>query len=316
MNTLYPPIEPYKHHHLKVDELHTLYIEECGHPDGIPVCFVHGGPGSGCEAYHRRFFDPSAYRIILFDQRGCGRSTPHAELKANTTQHLIEDMEQIRKMLGIEQWVLFGGSWGSTLSLLYAEAFPQRVLALIVRGIFLCGAGELLWFYQQGASRIFPDYWRSFIQPVPDDERDDLIHAYHRLLNCGDHHLEQQAAIAWSTWEGVTATMQPQTSVMDHFANPESALAIAKIENHYFVNNAFIDQGQILRDAHRLKDIQGTIVHGRYDMICPVENAWQLSQAWRGSELVIVEEAGHAAADVRMISALITATDNTKRMLL
>jgi len=308
METLYPPIQPYAEHRLAVEPPHELYLEECGNPDGLPVLFVHGGPGAGCEPWHRQFFDPQKYRIILFDQRGAGRSTPHAELAANTTAHLVADMEAIRAYLGVDRWLLFGGSWGSTLSLVYAQAHPDRVLGLILRGIFLCRREEIQWFYQEGASRIFPDYWEDFLRPIPGDERGDLLDAYHRRLTGDDELARMAAAKAWSLWEGRTATLRPRRSVIDHFADPHTALALARIEAHYFVHDAFLEPDQILRDAPRLADIPGILVQGRYDVICPPKSAWDLLRAWPRAELQIVPDAGHAASERGIVDALVRAT--------
>lgn len=309
MNTLFPELQPYVQHTLAVEPPHILHIEECGNPNGIPVIFVHGGPGAGCEDYHRRFFDPEYYRIILFDQRGCGRSTPHASLEGNTTQALVADMERIREHLGIEQWMLFGGSWGSTLSLVYAETHPERVMAMVLRGIFLCRPHEIEWFYQQGASRIFPEYWQEYLSPISVDERNDLVNAFYRRLT-GDNEMERMAAAkAWSLWEGRTSTLRPSETVVDHFANPYTAMSLARIECHYFVNDSFLEPDQILRDADRLANIPGVIVHGRYDVVCPVENAWQLKQVWPNAELKVIPDAGHSASEPGTIDALIGATN-------
>lgn len=310
MAHLYPPIEPYVNHSFAVEPPHKLHVEECGNPGGIPVVFLHGGPGSGCEPYHRRFFNPDKYRIILFDQRGCGRSSPHAELQGNITQALVADMEFIRERLGIERWLVFGGSWGSTLALVYAETHPERVLGLILRGIFLCRPQEIQWFYQHGASRIFPDWWQDYLKPIPADERDDLVQAFYRRLT-SDNELERMAAAkAWSLWEGRCATLTPSQTVVDHFAAPFTALSLARIECHYFVNNSFLEPNQILRDAARLKDIPAVIVHGRYDMVCPIESAWELHQAWPRAELQIIPDAGHAASEPGILEALVAASDN------
>jgi proline iminopeptidase len=309
MLNLFAEIKPYVSHTLDVEPPHQLHVEECGNPDGIPVLFVHGGPGAGCEDYHRRFFDPELYRIILFDQRGCGRSTPHAELEGNTTQALVADMESIREHLNIDRWLLFGGSWGSTLSLVYAETHPERVLGLVLRGIFLCRQHEIDWFYQEGTNRLFPDYWKDYLAPIPEAERGDLLSAYYRRLT-GDNEMERMvAAKAWSMWEGRTATLNPSESVVEHFGNPFTALSLARIECHYFVNDTFLEPNQILRDAGRLAGIPGVIVHGRYDVICPLENAWQLHQAWPDSELRIIPAAGHSASEPATVDALITATN-------
>ncbi len=309
MRTRYPDIKPYVEHSLKVDALHVLHVEECGNPKGVPVLFVHGGPGAGCEPYHRRFFNPDLYRIILFDQRGAGRSTPHAELEGNTTQALVADMEYIRTQLGIGRWVLFGGSWGSTLSLVYAQAHPERVMGLILRGIFLCRPHEIEWFYQQGAHRIFPDYWQDFLRPIPECERGHLVQAYHRLLTGTDEVARMAAAKAWSGWEGRTLTLLESPPVLDHFTNAHTALSLARIECHYFMHDSFLAPNQILRDAHRLKNIPGVIVHGRYDMVCPVESAWELHQAWPQAQLNIIAGAGHAASEPGTMHALIEAAD-------
>lgn len=311
--TLYPDIRPYVQHSLAVEPPHVLHVEECGNPDGIPVLFVHGGPGAGCEPYHRRFFDPGLYRIILFDQRGCGRSTPHAELDGNTTQALVADMEAIREHLGLERWMLFGGSWGSTLGLAYAETHPERVLGLILRGIFLCRPHEIRWFYQEGASRLFPDYWEAYLEPIPAAERSDLVRAYYNRLTSDDEVARMAAAKAWSLWEGRTASLLPREEVVNHFADPFTALSLARIECHYFMHDSFLEPDQLLRDAHRLADIPGIIVHGRYDAICPLENAWQLARAWPDAELQIIPDAGHAASEPGIIDALVRAANSLGR---
>ena len=309
MKNYYPKIEPYATHRLKVDDLHELYIEESGQGDGIPILFLHGGPGAGCSEIHRRFFDPRRYRIILFDQRGCGRSTPHAELKNNTTWDLVADMELIREQLGIDQWILFGGSWGSTLALAYAESHPERVKALVLRGVFLARRQDVQWFYQQGTSMVYPDYWQDYIRPVPEDERDDMISAYYKLLTSDDEAVRQQAARAWSIWEGLTATLLPDEQVLSHFGDPWAALAIARIECHYFVNDSFLQPEQLLNNVHKLKQIPGYIVQGRYDMICPVEQAWALHQAWPESELHIMPGSGHAVMETEITNKLTEITD-------
>ncbi len=309
MPELYPDIIPYSSCLLAVDERHTLYLEESGNREGVPALFLHGGPGSGCEAYHRRFFDPNRYRIILFDQRGCGRSVPHAELRDNSTQHLIDDMEKIRDHLGVSKWLLFGGSWGSTLALAYAEAHPDRVLGLVLRGIFLCREQEIHWFYQHGASRIFPDYWQEFVSPIPEQERDDLLRAYHRRLTGHDEVARMAAAKAWSLWEGRTASLLSDSSIINHFSDPRTALSLARIESHYFMHDAFLRPDQLLEDISRISGIPGVIIHGRYDLICPVESAWELHRSWPGSELRIIPDAGHSAAEPGIRSALVEATD-------
>ncbi len=310
MRSLYPDITPYKDHQVKVDEPHVLYVEESGNSEGIPVLFVHGGPGAGCESYHRRFFDPNVYRIILFDQRGAGRSTPHAELEGNTTQALVTDMEVIREKLKINRWVLFGGSWGSTLSLVYAETHPDRVMGLIVRGIFLTRKKEISWFYQQGADRIYPDYWQDFIAPIPEDERGNLLKAYYARLTGENEIAQMQAAKAWSIWEGRTATLKQNKNVIDHFGSTHTALSLARIECHYFMNDSFLEQNQILNNASKLQNIPGVIVQGRYDLICPLESAWELHQSWANAELKIISDAGHSATEPGTVDALVTATDD------
>jgi proline iminopeptidase len=305
---LFPDILPYATHRLAVDAPHELHVEECGNPKGLAVLFVHGGPGSGCEPYHRRFFDPEVFRIILFDQRGAGRSTPHAGLENNTTQHLVADMEQIRAFLGIERWMLFGGSWGSTLSLVYAETHPQRVSALVLRGIFLCRPWEIRWFYQDGASHVFPDHWEDFVAPIPESERGDLLTAHYKRLTGDDEVARMACAKAWSVWEGRTATLLPNKSVVDHFSSPHTALSLARIEAHYFAHNSFLQPDQILHDVWELKSIPGVIVHGRYDMCCPVQNAWELHRAWPAARLEIIAASGHSASEPDTVHALVSAT--------
>lgn len=309
MLTLYPEIQPYARHHLVVDEPHELYLEETGNPDGVPVLVVHGGPGGGCEPYHRRFFDAERFRIILMDQRGAGRSTPLAELEGNSTDKLVRDMESVRQFLGIDRWILFGGSWGSTLSLVYAQSHRDRVLGLVLRGVFLCRPKDIHWFYQEGASRVFPDYWQDFLAPIPENERDDLVTAYYRRLTSTNELEQIQAAKAWSLWEGRCATLHPNPRVVEHFGHPHVAIALARIECHYFMNNAFLGENQIIREAPRLKDIPGIIVHGRYDMVCPLDNALALSQAWPEADLRIIRDAGHSASEPAIIDALMHGID-------
>jgi len=309
MHPLYPSIKPYQAINFPVSDLHTLYVEESGNHEGIPVLFVHGGPGAGCSKEDRRFFDPEKYRIILFDQRGSGRSTPHAELKHNTTQDLVDDIERIREHLGVDQWVLFGGSWGSTLSLLYAQQHGSRVLGMILRGIFLCRQQDIDWFYQQGANLVFPDYWQEFVAPVPSDQRHNMVDAYHRLLT-GDNDLaKMNAAKHWSLWEGRCATLRPNPNVVDTFSNIHLALSLARIEAHFFVNQSFIMENQILDNMDSLTGIPATIIHGRYDMICPLDNAVALHRLWPDAELHIIREAGHASRDPGIVDALVRASD-------
>ncbi|MFK8019158.1 MAG: prolyl aminopeptidase [Pseudomonadales bacterium] len=304
----YPDIKPYHRQRLKVSPPHELYLEESGNPNGIPVLFVHGGPGAGVTAQHRTFFDPEKYRIILFDQRGAGRSTPHAELMNNDTMSLLDDMEAIRSELNIQRWVLFGGSWGSTLSLLYAQKYPEQVLGLILRGIFMCRESEIKWFYQHGASLIFPDYWEDFIAPIPIEERDDLPKAYYKRLVSNNELMRMQAAKAWSLWEGRCSTLRPNASSVEFVSQPHIALAMARIEAHFFAHRGFIEPNQILRDGAKLNGIPGTIVHGRYDMVCPLDNAIELSRVWHDAALHIVRDAGHSANEPGTVDALIRAT--------
>lgn len=309
MRHLYPASEPFATEYLAVDDLHTLYIERCGNPTGIPALFLHGGPGAGSTPTHRRFFDPDRYHIILFDQRGCGRSTPHAELENNTTQHLIHDIERIRQHLAIERWFVFGGSWGSTLALVYAEQFTERVTGLVLRGIFLCRKEDIQWFYQCGTSRLFPDYWQDYLDPIAEPERQNLVRAYYKILTGSDVAKCMQAAKAWSLWEGRTATLVPNAAIEDFFAQPQVALSMARIECHYFSQDSFLEPDQLLKNATRLQSIPGVIVHGRYDVICPMDGALALNKAWPGSKLVIVADAGHAATEAGIVDATITATD-------
>lgn len=306
---LYPEIHPYQQQFLQVDERHRLYVEESGNPDGIPVVFLHGGPGANSEPYHRRYFDPKKYRIVLFDQRGCGQSTPHASLDDNTSQDLVKDLERIRAALGIKQWVVFGGSWGSTLALLYAETYPAHVLGLILRGIFLCRDQDVKWFYQHGASELFPDQWEDFVAPIPEAEREDMIGAYYRQLTGGDDVAKMRAAEAWSTWEGKTACLLTNDEVVDYFSDPYVALSVARIEAHYFVNQSFMQPSQLLDNADKLKNIPGYIVHGRYDVICPVAQAWALHKAWPEAELNIIDDAGHAVSEPGISRRLVEITD-------
>jgi len=309
MTDLYPSIRPYATHTLVVDRLHRLHVEECGSAEGVPVVFLHGGPGAGCESYHRRFFDPNRYRIVLFDQRGCGQSTPHAELSNNSTDDLIADMETIREQLGIERWLVFGGSWGSTLALAYAQSHPERVSGLVLRGIFLCRPEEIRWFYQEGASRIFPDYWQDFIAPIPAEEQHDLLAAYHARLTGSDEVARMAAAKAWSIWEARTASLLPNGSIVKQLGSPFTALSMARIECHYFMNDAFLEPNQLLENASRLVEIPGIIVQGRYDLICPMQSAWELHQSWPKSELRVIPDAGHSAMEEGIRSALVEATN-------
>jgi proline iminopeptidase len=307
---LYPSIKPYAVHQLAVDELHTLYVEESGNPKGVPVLFIHGGPGAGCDPDHRRFFDPTLYRIVLFDQRGAGHSIPHAELENNTTPHLVADMEAIRNQLGIDRWVLFGGSWGSTLALVYAETYPGRVLSMILRGIFLGRNEDFDWFMKVGgASRIFPDAWQEFINHLPGHEQADVLNNYYRRLTGEDELVRMSAAKAWAQWEAVCSTLQPSSNTVARLTNSHTAMSLARVEAHYFVNKLFLDNNYILNNAYKIADIPGVIVHGRYDMVCPLDNAYALNQAWPKSELDIIRDGGHSASEGGISNALLSATN-------
>ncbi|NKL36549.1 prolyl aminopeptidase [Rhizobium leguminosarum bv. viciae] len=309
LRTLYPEIEPYASGHLDVGDGHVIYWERSGTPGAKPAVFLHGGPGGGISPAHRRLFDPALYDVMLFDQRGCGRSTPHAELHANTTWHLVADIERLREMAGVDSWQVFGGSWGSTLALAYAETHPAHVSELILRGIYTLTKAELDWYYQFGVSEMFPDKWERFIAPIPPEERHEMMHAYHRRLTHEDRNVRLAAAQAWSIWEGETITLLPEPSTSGKFEEAEFAYAFARIENHFFVNAGWMDEGQLIRDAGRLKDIPGVIVHGRYDMPCPAKYAWLLHKAWPKAEFHLIEGAGHAYSEPGILDRLIRATD-------
>jgi len=310
MRELYPEIEPFDSGMLEADARHRLYYEQCGNPQGKPVVMLHGGPGAGCSAKMRRFHDPKHYRIVLFDQRGSGRSTPHADLVDNTTWDLVADIERLREHLGIERWQVFGGSWGSTLALAYAEAHPRRVSELVLRGIFMLRRWELEWFYQEGANRLFPDAWEQYLEAIPEVERGDLISAYHRRLTSPDEATRLSAARAWSVWEASTSLLLQDEAFIEGHRDPHFALSFARIESHYFVHGGFFDvENQLLRDAHRLAGIPGVIVHGRYDVVCPMQNAWELAKAWPSAKLVISPTAGHSAYEAENAAALVEATD-------
>ncbi|WP_299372275.1 prolyl aminopeptidase [uncultured Tateyamaria sp.] len=305
---LYPPIDPYDQRMLDVGEGHRVYVEQCGNPHGMPVVVLHGGPGGGCSPAMRRYFDPERYRIILFDQRGCGRSRPHASVMNNTTWHLVDDIELIRRTLGIDAWIVFGGSWGATLSLVYAESHPARVRQLVLRGVFLMTQSELDWFYGGGAGKFWPEVWARFEGLVPEDERGDLIGAYHRRLFSGDVAQETRFARAWSAWENALASIHSTGAGGE--APGDYARAFARLENHYFTNSGFLDfDGQILAHAGRIKHIPGTIVQGRYDMICPPDSAYALAQAWPMAELKMVRNAGHALSEPGISAELVRTMD-------
>ena len=310
MRELYPEIEPYCTHRLAVDGLHTLHVEECGNHDGLPVVFLHGGPGAGVSAYHRRFFDPARYRIVLFDQRGAGRSTPHAELRDNTTQHLVADIETIRRHFGIERWIVFGGSWGSTLALAYAQTHPAHVLGLVLRGIFLGRPGELRWFNELdgGARWIFPERFRRYLEHIPVQERDNMVEAYWRRLDSDDQAIRSAAAQAWGWWEGGSTTLLHDPDEAGNFEDPDTAVSVARAEAHYFRHNLFLEPDQLLRDVDRIRHIPATIVQGRYDIICPVKAACDLAGAWPEAAFHVVL-AGHSAADPAIVDVLVDATD-------
>jgi len=311
---LYAPIEPFKSGTLDVGDGHQVYWELCGNPLGKPAVFLHGGPGGGCSPEHRRLFNPDKYCVLLFDQRGCGRSIPHAGLDANTTWHLVSDIEKLRTQLGVQKWLVFGGSWGSTLALAYAQTHPDRVSELVVRGIFTVRPEELHWYYQEGASWIFPDEWEHFVNPIPLGERSDLMAAYHRRLTGADHKAQIEAAVAWSRWEGRTITLQPDAAVDEAHSDPHYALAFSRIENHYFMNKGFFEDRQLLRDAVNLRGIPGVIVQGRYDMACPTKTAWELHKAWPQAKFHLVNDAGHAFKEPGILDRLIRATDEFAKL--
>jgi len=309
----YPEIEPYETGRLKVSEIHELYYEQVGNPHGRPVVFLHGGPGGGIHPDHRRFFDPNHYRIILFDQRGSGKSTPIAELRENDTWNLVKDIETLREKLGIDQWVVFGGSWGSTLALTYAITHPSRASALILRGIFLCRPSEIHWFYQEGASHIFPDIWDEYLKPIPKEEQNQLVKAYYKRLTDTNYNVRLEAAKAWSKWEAATSRLIVSREAIDEFDAPDHAMSFARIECHYFINNAFFDTTNwILENVHKIRHIPGFIVQGRYDLVCPARSAWDLHKAWPEAKLVFTPDGGHAAAEPGTRSTLVEFSDACK----
>ncbi len=305
----YPEIEPFETGFLDVGDGHTIYWERVGTKGAKPAVFLHGGPGGGSSPLQRRLFDPRLYDVLLFDQRGCGKSTPHAGLEANTTWHLVADTERLREMMGVDKWLVFGGSWGSTLALAYAETHPEHVSELVLRGIYTLTKAELDWYYQFGVSEMFPDRWEMFQAPIPENERHDMMGAYRRYLTGTDRKKQLECAIAWSTWEGATITLLPNPDYAAHFGEDDYAIAFARIENHFFVHAGWLEEGQLLRDAGKLKDIPGVIVHGRYDMPCPAKYAWQLHKAWPKADFHLIEGAGHAFLEPGILDQLIRATD-------
>jgi proline iminopeptidase len=307
---LYPPVEAYNTGRLRVSELHEIYFEESGNPAGKPVVFLHGGPGGGSDPKQRRFFNPEKYRIVNFDQRGCGKSIPYASLEANTTWDLVADIEKLREHLGIARWQVFGGSWGSTLALAYAQTYPEKVTELVLRGIFLLRKQEIDWFYQRGASAIYPDVWEAYWEHIPAAERGDMLAAYYTRLTSEDAAIRLAAAKRWSGWEGATSKLVPDASFAGHYEEDEFALAFARIEAHYFINKGFLEtDDQLLRNVGRIRDIPGVIVQGRYDVVCPMESAWALHRVWPEAELLVTADSGHSAFDAPNSRALVAATD-------
>jgi proline iminopeptidase len=313
---LYPPIAPYRTGRLRVSDEHELYFEECGNPRGTPALFLHGGPGFGTDPNQRRFFDPNAYRIVLFDQRGCGKSTPHASLVDNTTWHLVSDIEKLREELAVERWLVFGGSWGSTLALAYAETHPSRVSSLVLRGIFLLRRSEIAWFYQRGADAIFPDAWEKYVEPIPESERGDMLRAFYRRLTDEDANVQLRAAKAWSVWEGSTSCLFPNEDLIGRTAADALALSLARIECHYFMHDAWLEPPRdLLSNVGRIAHIPATIVQGRYDVVCPMETAWALHRAWPEADLRIVPDAGHSAGEPGTVHELVEATDRARAIM-
>ena len=310
MKDLYPPIEPYNQGKLKVSDLHTIHYEESGNPDGKPVIFLHGGPGGGITPMYRQYFDPQQWRIVIFDQRGCGGSTPYAELRENTTWDLVSDIEKLRQELNIEKWVVFGGSWGSTLALTYAQTHPDSCKGLILRGIFMLRTSEIRWFYQEGANHIYPDAWQEYLKPIPPEERGDLLSAYYKRLTSEDRQVRLEAARAWSVWEASTSKLIPSKASQQRFGQAEFAEAFARIECHYFVNKGFFErENLLLENIDRISHLPGVIVQGRYDVVCPMITAWELHQAWQSAEFIVIEDAGHSVSEPGIKDALIRASD-------
>ena len=309
LRTLYDPIEPYATGMLEVGDGHSIYYERCGTPGAKPAVFLHGGPGGGISPVHRRLFDPALYDVLLFDQRGCGQSIPHAGLDANTTWHLVADIERLRQIAGADRWLVLGGSWGSTLALAYAQTHPSRVSELVLRGVYMCTKPELNWFYQFGVSQLFPDKYERFVAPIPEAERGDILAAYHRRLTTGSQADQIAAARAWSLFEGETITLLPDPDMSQKHDEGHFALAFARLETHYFVNRCWLEPEQLLRAADTLHDIPGTIIHGRYDMPCPAHYAWALHKAWPQADFHLIEGAGHAFSEPGILDQLIRATD-------
>ena len=308
--SLYPQLDPFDHGYLDVGDGHSIYYEQCGRRDGLPALFVHGGPGAGGDLNARRFFDPSTYRIVVFDQRGAGRSRPAASTDANTTWHLVRDMELLRGYLEIDRWLVFGGSWGSTLSLAYAQQHPRAVSALVLRGIFLLRRKELTWFYQEGASALLPEEWNEFLALIPEEERGDMLSAYHKRLFSSDSEIRLRAALAWSVWEGAASFLTPRAEQKSSFGKKCFALALARIEAHFFINDGFfLREGQLLEGVDRIRHIPAVIVQGRHDIVCPMETAWELHKCWPEADFRIVNNAGHSAYEVGVMSELINTTD-------
>lgn len=310
MRELYPPRQPYNEGELKVSDLHTIHFEESGNPEGKPIVLLHGGPGGGCPPFYRQYFDPEKWRLVMFDQRGCGQSKPHAELQENTTWDLVNDIEKLREYLNIHQWVVFGGSWGSTLSLAYSQTHPDRCKGLILRGIFMLRQKEIRWFYQEGASYIFPDAWEEYVKPIPINERDDMLTAYYQRLTSPDAQIRLEAARAWSIWEGSTSRLFPDLDLKQRFGIDAFAEAFARIECHYFINNGFIaPEDKLLLNIDRIRKIPAVIVQGRYDVVCPMMSAWELHRAWPEAEFIVVADAGHSMSEPGIRTCLMEATD-------
>ncbi|MBD2357726.1 prolyl aminopeptidase [Tolypothrix sp. FACHB-123] len=310
MYELYPAIAPYNEGYLQVSELHKIHFEESGNPQGKPIVLLHGGPGGGCPPFYRQYFHPQKWRLVMFDQRGCGQSKPHAELRENTTWDLVSDIEKLREHLGIQKWAVFGGSWGSTLSLAYSQTHPERCTELILRGIFMLRKKELHWFYQEGASYIFPDAWEEYLKPIPPEERDDLLTAYYQRLTSPDLKIRLEAARAWSIWEASTSRLFPDTNLMKNFGQNDFAEAFARIECHYFINHGFLEtENQLLLNVDKIRHIPAVMVQGRYDVVCPMVSAWELHRAWPEAEFIVVPDAGHSMSEPGIRSALIAATN-------